>query len=401
MEPNEHLQETQPLPESDRRSSEGASQSAADKRRHFIAVLAHELRNPIAPIRSGLDLMTTGLLDEEARRSTLQMMQRQVTHLVRLIDDLLDTVRLDTGKLQVKRQPVVLSDILKSAIESIRPAIWSKSQALQLKDDAANVVIDADPVRLSQAFVNILSANAKATPEGGVVAVSVTSGPTELSIVFEDEGAGVDLATVDEIFEPFPASAARRSEDGVGIGLALVRGLVELNDGTIEVQNRAARSGAAYTVTLPLSPLDKAALARDDDETEPVWPSHRILIVDDNRDAAETLSLLFEFDGQTVRLAHDGPSAVAEAKEFQPAVILMDIGLPGFSGNEAIKRIRAQENLVHPFIIALTGWGAPRDRQATKDAGSDLHLVKPVSHDELRKVILGVATAEKVNNGLD
>src|ERR1700712_1192398 len=130
MEPNEHLQETQPLPESDRRSSEAASRSAVEKRRHFIAVLAHELRNPIAPIRSGLDLMSTGLLDDEARRSAIQMMQRQVTHLVRLIDDLLDTVRLDTGKLQVKRQPVVLSDILKSAIESIRPAMWAKSQAL-------------------------------------------------------------------------------------------------------------------------------------------------------------------------------------------------------------------------------------------------------------------------------
>jgi CheY-like chemotaxis protein len=399
MEPNEHLQETQPLPESDRRSSEAASRSAVEKRRHFIAVLAHELRNPIAPIRSGLDLMSTGLLDDEARRSAIQMMQRQVTHLVRLIDDLLDTVRLDTGKLQVKRQPVVLSDILKSAIESIRPAMWAKSQALRLTDDAADVVIDADPVRLSQAFVNILNANAKATPEGGVVAVSVTSGPTELSIVFEDEGVGVDPASANEVFESFPTSSAKSSDDGLGIGLALVKGLVELNDGTIEVQNREARSGAAYTVKLPLSPMDKAALAREDDENEPVWPSHRILIVDDNRDAAESLSLLFEFDGQTVRLAHDGPSAVAEAKEFQPAVILMDIGLPGFSGNEAIKRIRAHENIVRPFIIALTGWGAARDRQATKEAGSDLHLVKPISHDELRKVILGVATAVKGDDG--
>lgn len=379
--------------------SEAGGTTAARKRQQFIAVLAHELRNPIAPIRSGLDLISTGLLDAEASRSTTQMMQRQIAHLVRLIDDLLDTVRLSTGRLQVKRQPVRLKDVVRSAIESIRPALQSKAQALRLDDDEAEVVVDVDPVRLAQAFVNILSASVKQTPEGGVIAVSVALQSAELSIVIEDQGPGLDREAIDNVFELFPNSAAKNSSDGVGIGLALVRGLVELNDGSVHVRNRGAGSGVAYTVTLPLATLDVSTLPSMVAGSTPTWPSHRLLIVDDNRDAADTLGLLFELDGHTIRLAHDGPSAVAEAREFQPEVILMDIGLPGFSGNEAARRIRQHEGTVRPFIIALTGWGAAEDREATIASGCDLHLVKPVAHEDLRRTMFELTSGRKEGHG--
>lgn len=369
------------------RESGGATPEG--KRRQFIAVLAHELRNPIAPIRSGLDLLSTDLLDAEGRRTTLGMMQRQVTHLVRLIDDLLDTVRLDTGRLQVKREPVLLGDVIRSAIESIRPALAAKAQALRLEAEAAEVLVDVDPVRLSQAFVNILSANVKLTPEGGLISVVVDRDDGVLTITFEDQADAADTEAADNVFELFPNSAARNSDEGWGIGLALVRGLVELNDGRVAMARRAAGGGSVYTVTIPCAdPSIRAPLPDAAGAAAPNWPSHRVLVVDDNRDAADTLGLLFELDGHTVRLAHDGPSAVSEAAEFQPEIILMDLGLPGFNGDEAARRIRAQPSSVRPFIIALTGWGADADRETTRLAGCDLHLVKPVSHDELRETML-------------
>jgi CheY-like chemotaxis protein len=175
---------------------------------------------------------------------------------------------------------------------------------------------------------------------------------------------------------------------------------VELNEGTVEVRNRESGPGAVYRVTLPIPEDTLLASARAEAAgVTSDWPSHRVLIVDDNRDAADTLALLFELDGHTIRLAHDGPSAVAEAHEFQPEVILMDIGLPGFSGNEAVRRIRLQESSVRPFVIALTGWGAPEDREATRAAGCDLHLTKPISHDELRRTIVDLTSGKEAAHG--
>jgi signal transduction histidine kinase/CheY-like chemotaxis protein len=371
--------------------SDAGGTTAASKRRQFIAVLAHELRNPIAPIRSGLDLLTTGLLSDEGRTATIDMMQRQVAHLVRLIDDLLDTVRLDTGRLQVKRQPVLLEQVVDSAIESIRPALAAKRQTLKLDGEYAAVIVDVDPVRLTQAFVNILNANVKQTPEHGTVTVSVTSREREHAITFEDEGPGLTSHEISNVFELFPTSAEHKSEDGLGIGLALVKGLVELNDGRIELGNRETVEGTIYTVWIPRTSIDMVGAQADaDDALRPELLSHRVLIVDDNRDAADTLGLLLELDGHTIRLAHDGPSAVREAMEFQPEVIFMDIGLPVFNGNEATKQIRAHNGSVRPFIVALTGWGAVADKQATRSAGCDLHLVKPVPLDQLREIIAEV-----------
>ena len=371
----------------------------SDRSQQFIAVLAHELRNPIAPIRTGLDLLSTEKLDEEARRGTIAMIQRQTAHLVRLIDDLLDSVRLETGRLQVKRQPELLKHVVRSAIESIRPALSAKRQALRLDDAAADVVVDVDPVRLAQAFVNILSANVRSTPVGGCVAVSVEIVPAGLTVAFEDEGSDVEAART-SVSGLFQASARAKSDAGLGIGLALVRGLVELNEGHIDVRANPHKPGATFTVTLPYVP--DAVTETPNAPVDPAdWQSHRVLIVDDNRDAAETLGLLFEFDGHTIRLAHDGPSAVAEAATFQPEVILMDVGIPVFSGTEATRRIRTLESPVRPFIIALTGWGAAADRQATLAAGCDLHLTKPVAHKVLRRTITELMSGTRGEHGDD
>lgn len=357
---------------------------AAHAEEQFLAVLAHELRNPIAPIRSGLDLIATDLLDPEARASTVQMMQRQLDHLVRLIDDLLDSVRLRTGRVQVKREPAVLRDVVRSAIECIRPALFVKRQALRLDDDAADVVLDVDPVRLTQAFINVLSASVKQTPEGGAITVSVSRRAETIEVAFEDEAAGVDAQSLSKAFELFSQAPLKHSDDGIGIGLALVRGLVELNDGSVSAHRRAHGPGAAYVVSLP---LPEEALASPDPVANPAaapWASTRILVVDDNVEAANALGLLFELDGATVRVAHDGPAGVEQALEFQPEIIVLDIGLPGLSGIEVARRIRSSSPPVRPFIIALTGWGSAQDREATAAAGFDLHLVKPIDHDSLR-----------------
>ena len=372
-----------------RQSAAGSAEAdgAAQAKQQFLAVLAHELRNPIAPIRSGLDLIATDLLQPAARASTLEMMQRQLDHLVRLIDDLLDTVRLRTGRIQIRREPVVLREVVRSAIECIRPALFSKHQALHLDDDDADVVLDVDPVRLTQAFINVLSTCAKLTPEGGVIAVSVSRRPEAIEIAFEDEAASTDAQTLDKVFDLFPQAAQKHSDDGIGIGLALVRGLVELNDGTVSVHPREERRGAVYRVNLPLPSEALASLRPVASPAAASWASTRILIVDDNVEAATTLGLLFEFDGAAIRIAHDGPTAVEEAHRFQPEIILLDIGLPGFSGVEAAQRIRAAHPAVAPFIVALTGWGSAQDREATAAAGFDLHLVKPIDHDSLRTQI--------------
>lgn len=378
--------------------SERGDASGIKRRQQFIAVLAHELRNPIAPIRSGLDLIAKGAVDPTRHRDTVRMMQRQLGHLVRLIDDLLDTVRLSTGKLQIKREQVVLREVLASAVESIRPALRAKHQALDLDDRRADVLVNADPVRLSQAFVNILSANTRESPEDGIVTVSVAPEADGLVVTFKDQGPGIEAADIANVFELFPKSAGQKSDEGLGIGLGLVKGLIELNDGTVEVRNRADRAGAEYRVTLPLCDPPEDQRRDGDGAAQPHWSSHRILVVDDNRDAAETLALLLELEGYTVRLAHDGPSAVSQAEEFQPEVILMDIGLPGFSGIEATERLRALDPEVRPYIVALTGWGADSDRNATKEAGFDLHLVKPVSHEELRLRIEAVMSGALEND---
>ncbi|MDB5818635.1 MAG: luxQ 3 [Rhizobacter sp.] len=359
----------------------------------FIAVLAHELRNPIAPIRSGLDLLATEALDAPTRRATMAMMKRQLTHLVRLVDDLLDTVRLSTGQLKARRELVPLSEVLDAAVESIRPVMEAKHQLLRLKGAYLDIVVDADAVRLSQAFVNILSANVRATPHGGAVTLQVASDEAQVTITFADEGEGLFGDDIANVFDLFPTTATQKSDEGLGIGLALVRGLVELNLGTVEARNQEAGGGSLFTVTLPIAgtPAGRAS-AGEPTKTIPTevrdsLKSHRVLVVDDNQDAAETLGLLFELDGHTIRLAHDGPSAVASTVEFQPEIILMDIGLPVFSGLEAARRIRQDPTLVRPRIIALTGWGSEADRAASSEAGCDLHLVKPISHEELREAI--------------
>jgi signal transduction histidine kinase/CheY-like chemotaxis protein len=355
-------------------SSTGAVGSLDDARVNFISVLAHELRNPVAPIRSGIELLSRGKVNDAVRVDTLAMMQRQMAHLVRLMDDLLDTARLTAGRLPVHPQPVELRKVLETAIESQQPALRLKAQSLVVHVAPGPAVVWADPVRLSQAFANILDHHIEETPPGGTIRVTTAVCQGTARLTFADEGPGPD--------------ARAWASDG-RLGLVLVRGLIELHGGTVELGHRPHRTGSLITVSLPVTHLPAAGpdVAPASGLATAHGDMQRVLIVDDNKDAAEILKLLFELDGKTIHLAHDGPAAVSEAARLQPDIILMDMGLPGFSGMEAVRQIRALQPAVRPYIIALTGWGSDADRQATRDAGVDLHLVKPIPYPDLAAAI--------------
>ncbi len=350
------------------------------RRDRFIALLAHELRNPVAPVRSGLDLLLTDRLDAAAREATVRMMQRQVAQLVHLIDDFLDTARLNTGRLRAQRRPVRLLPTLETAIESVGPAVRSRAQRIERTGhDDATLVVDADPVRLTQVFATLLAACAAATPPAGALRVTVDVDADTVTLSFADQGPPIAELDAAALFDPFSAPPGKEGDTGFG----LLRSLLALNDGRVAVRNRPGGLGRVFEVRLRL--VGAAAAAPAEPADAPALGGRRVLVVDDNLDAAESLGLLLGLDGHDVRLAHDGPAAVAAATTFEPEIILMDLGLPGFSGHEAIARIRDLASPTRPGIVALTGWGTRADRDASARAGADVHLVKPVA----RAVLVG------------
>jgi PAS domain S-box-containing protein len=373
------------------KASQAALADTERRREEFLAVLAHELRNPLAPIRSGLELLQGGGIDEAAREKIIGVMTRQMSHMTRLVDDIIDASRIRTGKLQIRRQHVRIAEVLEAAIDSIRPAVAAKQQKVDIKLDDPHILVDADPVRLTQVFSNILNNAVKHAPVRGRVEVTVRGGEAAVDITVEDDGPGIPDADLPHIFRMFVQSSTQRADEGLGIGLALVDGLVRIHGGTVQAGNRAVGTGASIQVRLPLA---QASLEGRRDEVTVAgrrsasdWLKLRVLVVDDNIDAAEAMATLLEIEGHTVRLAFDGPAAVQEANDFAPHLIFMDLGLPGFSGLEATQRIRALHLAPRPRIVALTGWGQPSDLEKSAAAGCDDHLVKPVEFTQVLKAV--------------
>ncbi len=368
-----------------------AELSDADRRKdEFLATLAHELRNPLAPIRNGLQLMRLIDGSGEAGRQSLEIMDRQLTQMVRLVDDLMDVSRISTGKVELRKMPVQLADILNSAVETSRPLIEQMGHELQITLPEYPVIINADPTRMSQVFLNLLNNAAKFSDQGGCIRLTAEQHDTDVIVSVRDTGIGIAADQLPHIFEMFAQvdHSLEKSQGGLGIGLSLVKRLVAMHGGSVMAKSEGAGMGSEFIVRLPVdknSPVEGAKTASQPEHDS--IPPLRILIVDDNRDSADSLSMVLKLMGHDTRTAYDGEEAVAAAAEFFPRVILLDIGLPKLNGYETCRRIREQKDGMNMVIIAQTGWGQADDRQRTRDAGFDHHMVKPVDLNELQKLL--------------
>jgi signal transduction histidine kinase/ActR/RegA family two-component response regulator len=356
----------------------------------FLAVLAHELRNPLAPIATGLQVMRM-TDDHQKTAHMVEVMQRQLGHLVRMVDDLLDISRITRGKVTLKKERVHAKDVLASAIETARPALEAKQHELAVHISPAAMVLEADPTRLSQVVSNLLQNAAKYSPKGSRMTLDAHAQSGWLVLTLQDNGYGIASEMLPRVFEMF-AQVNSDTGGGLGIGLTLARRLVELHGGTIRAESEGIDKGSTFIVRLPLARETREATPSKQEDKN-MGQGLRILVVDDNVDAAESLSLLLELSGHQTRLAHTGTSAIPTAVGFRPHVVLLDIGLPGLDGYEVARRLRAEASLPQPVLVALTGWGTEEDRRQASLAGFDQHLVKPVDGAQLASVLRSVHPA--------
>ena len=367
---------------------------SADRRKdEFLATLAHELRNPLAPIRQAARVArSSGVSDEQLRWST-GIIERQVSHMALLLDDLLDVSRITRGILVLRRERVSLAAVIAAAVETSRPAIDARAHTLEVDPPAKPIWVDADPLRLGQVLGNLLNNAAKYTDRGGRLRLWTSqSSPDAIAIHVRDSGIGLDPASLTRVFEMFSqvTSSIERSEGGLGIGLALVRGLVEMHGGRVEARSDGPGRGSEFVVQLPLpTTVPDVAEAPLRAPTAPP-ASRRILVADDNVDAAESLALLLRLEGHAVEVVHDGAQAVAAVARERPDVALLDIGMPRLNGYEAAQRLRALATAddAPMLLVAVTGWGQRDDRRRASAAGFDHHLTKPVDFERLRELVL-------------
>ncbi len=353
----------------------------------FLATLAHELRNPLAPIRTGLQLMKLAAGQEATIEQARSMVERQVTQMVRLVDDLMDVSRISRGTLELRKQPVSLVTVLNSAVETSLPLIEQMGQELTITMPKRPILVDADMTRLAQVFLNLLNNAAKYGGRGGHIRLGVERQDGDAVVTVKDSGIGIAADQMPRIFDMFTQvdGSLEKSHGGLGIGLTLVKRLVEMHGGSVEASSEGPGKGSEFAVRLPMV-IEASKLDESGDETQqPAKMSQRILVVDDNRDGADSLSEMLKIMGNETRTAYDGQEGVNMAAEFRPDVVLLDIGLPKLNGYEACRRIREQSWGKGVVMIAVTGWGQEEDRRRSHDAGFDLHLVKPVDPRLLMK----------------
>jgi PAS domain S-box-containing protein len=354
----------------------------------FVATLAHELRNPLAPIRNGIHLLKGGTTGANAAR-VLGMMDRQMTHMVRLLDDLLDLSRITRGRLELKREIVRMSDVLAAAVEATNHAVEARYHHLEVQIQDPELQVDGDATRLSQIFANLISNSAKYTEPGGRITVVQKRENQDCVVSVTDTGIGIPPQAQDQLFQMFSQVRQHQphAESGLGIGLSVVKTLVQMHGGSVTAHSDGPGKGSTFTVRLPI--VARSEMAEPSPQSVAPSPARteKILVVDDNRDAAHTLAILLQGEGHQVQTAFSGEEAVSQAARFRPDLIFMDLGMPLVDGYEATRRIRALDPELHPTIIALTGWGQATDRKRVDEAGMDGHLVKPADPDELRELI--------------
>jgi PAS domain S-box-containing protein len=375
----------------DRKRVEKALEEANQRKDQFIALLAHELRNPLAPLRNGLQVIRLSGNDPNSVALAREMMDRQLSHMVRLIDDLLDISRVSQNKMELRRSRVLLKDVISSAVETARPVIEEAGHEFTIRLPPEPVYLDADLTRLAQVFSNLLNNSAKYTERGGRIWLSAEREGSEVTVYVRDTGLGIPAHELPRIFDMFSQvdRSIERSTGGLGIGLALVKGLVEMHGGTVTATSGGQGKGSTFAVKLPVLESTTAPLAGVPSDIAPPYagPRRRILVVDDNRDSAESMATMLTLMGNEVRTAHDGIEAIEAAKEFRPKAILMDLGMPILNGYGATQRIREQPWGRDVTIIAMTGWGQEADRTQSSEVGCDGHLVKPVNLSDLENLL--------------
>lgn len=364
------------------------SEATNQRQNEFLAMLAHELRNPLAPISMASSLLAR-MPDQPPQLSYIQqIIQRQVSHLSRLLDDLLDAARINSGKISLTRSPVVLADILLSAIETVELRISERQQLLEIDIPSTDIILIGDPIRLVQVFSNLLINASKFTQDGGKIMLTVLVTGIEVVIKVTDNGAGISPQVLPHIFALFtqgPRSLAR-SEGGLGIGLNIVRNIVELHGGTVAALSAGEGQGSIFAITLPLPVLAPRPLPTAPAQTD-VSHDFRILIVEDNVDACNTLSMFLQLEGFTTVTAYDGLAGLATGISGHFDVLICDIGLPGMDGYELLQRLRNALGNKMPLTVALSGYGQIEDRARAMAAGFDQYLVKPVNISELLNLI--------------
>ncbi|MFN2644488.1 MAG: PAS domain-containing protein [Burkholderiales bacterium] len=377
-----------------RKKMEQALEEAGRRKDEFLATLVHELRNTLAPIRTAVAILGRDAVAEKDRAWSRAVIERQVAHMTRLIDDLLDVARISSGKLLVGKERVALGSVIAAALETSRPHIEAAGQRLLTRLPPEPLVLEADATRLAQMLSNLLNNAAKYTPAGGTISLGIESGGGEVLIVVEDTGRGFPPELAERIFEPFVQWAADQAADaGLGIGLSLVRGIVVLHGGTVNAASGGPGKGSRFEVRLPLARLAPVV------SSTPASAEHasarsgvRVVVADDNRDAADALERLLALYGYEVKTAYEGTGALALCESFRPRVVLLDIGMPGASGYEVAQRLRDRygESMA---LIALTGWGQQADVRRAREAGFDRHLTKPVDPALLDEAISSAAAA--------
>jgi PAS domain S-box-containing protein len=367
--------------------------SAADRRKNeFLATLAHELRNPLAPMSNMLEVSKRANGDSEILKRAHDTIERQLDQMIRLVDDLLDWNRITHDRLELRRSEVELSSVIQQAVEVAHPLIDAASQRLILDLPSEPIYLNADRARLAQVFGNLLNNSSKYTGPEGTISLTAKRIDGEVLVAVKDNGAGIPQDKLDSIFDMFMQvdRTSEQSQAGLGIGLTLVKRLTEMHGGSIEARSDGAGQGSEFVVRLPI--LSKPALLSQPDTAVESSPERRILIVDDNRDSADSLSMLLEITGNKTYMAHDGIEALEAIEKYRPEVVLLDIGLPRLDGHEVCRRIREKSWGKDIVIIALTGWGQEDDRRKSEEAGFNGHLVKPVDYDELLELLSSLTT---------
>ncbi len=357
--------------------------SEADRRKsEFLATLAHELRNPLAPLRNGLEVMRMSVNNPDALEKTRSMMERQVNVMVHLIDDLLDIARISTGKIELKKERVGVNTVVSRAVETSQPLLEASNHQLSVELPDEDLQIEADPIRIAQVLSNLLNNAAKYTESGGRIKVAVHRDGDEVVISVTDTGMGIPAAWLSSVFDMFRQVGRHidRAQGGLGIGLTVVRGLVALHGGSVSASSEGPGKGSTFVVRLPLAAQEIVAprVESDLEQTHSTMENHlSVLIVDDNRDAADSLAMVLELGGYETLVAYDGEQALKIARDAAPRVIFLDIGMPKKNGYEVARELRQLPGMQDAILVALTGWGAEDDRKRSRDAGFNHHLTKP------------------------
>jgi signal transduction histidine kinase len=382
------------------RKAEQATREADRRKDEFLATLAHELRNPLAPIRNAMQIMAVSNGDEARIANARAMVERQLKHMVRLIDDLMDVSRITQDRLELRRQRVALEEVIQIAIETCRPALERKRQQLRIESSCGAVHVDADITRLAQALSNLLDNSSKYSAPGADICIATSRQDSDdyVDISVSDSGVGIPLEGQRQIFDMFVQLDQPGEREGLGLGLTLVKRIVELHGGSVHVFSEGAGKGSTLRVRLAVAPpegathADASATAVREAEPADRHPGNhgsraRILVADDNRDAAESLALMLGLEGHDVRMVYNGIDALALAEQFRPQIVLLDIGMPLLDGYQTARQIREQSWAGSVLLVALTGWGQEADRRQARDAGFDRHLLKPVDPQDLNGLI--------------